>query len=95
MALQNFIAGKWTDSSARETVPVFNPGAGEVIAETPLSTATDVDQAVQAAQQAFVTWSRVPVPKRANVLFQYRQLLEREFEALARLVTRENGKTID
>jgi len=95
MILQNFIGGAWTDSTATNTVPVYNPSTGEIIAQTPLSPAADVDAAVSAARKAFVHWGQLPSPKRAAILFRYRELLEQDFEALARLVTRENGKTLD
>lgn len=81
-------------STGVATSPVHNPSSGEVIAETPLSAASDVDRAVQAARQAFAGWGAAPALKRAAVLFRYRELLELNFNALARLVTRENGKTL-
>jgi malonate-semialdehyde dehydrogenase (acetylating)/methylmalonate-semialdehyde dehydrogenase len=95
MILKNFIGGRWVGVEKTGRVPVFNPSTGETIAETPLSSAADVDAAVQAARRAFESWSRTPAPKRASILFRYRELLEQEFPALARLVTRENGKTLD
>jgi malonate-semialdehyde dehydrogenase (acetylating)/methylmalonate-semialdehyde dehydrogenase len=95
MTLPLFIGGVWTASSGTEVVPVHNPSTGEVITETPLSSAADVDAAVIAAHRAFESWGRTPAPKRAAVMFRYRELLEREFDGLARLVTRENGKTLD
>ena len=95
MKLKNFIGGAWSESSAAATVPVHNPSTGEILAETPLSTAADVDRAVEAARKAYTAWSQVPAPRRAAVLFRYRELLETNFSALARLVTRENGKTLD
>jgi malonate-semialdehyde dehydrogenase (acetylating) / methylmalonate-semialdehyde dehydrogenase len=93
--LKNLIGGTWTDSVHSETVPVHNPSTGEILARTPLSSAVDVDAAVSAASQAFKEWSSLPAPKRAGVMFRYRDLLEREFETLAKLVTTENGKTLD
>jgi len=75
-------------------LPVHNPFTGEVIAETPVSCAADVDHAVQAAHKAFIGWGATPALKRAAVPFRYRELLEQHFETIARLVTRENGKTL-
>ncbi|MFA5263288.1 MAG: CoA-acylating methylmalonate-semialdehyde dehydrogenase [Opitutaceae bacterium] len=92
--LTNFINGSWIAASGSATSPVYNPSTGEVIAETPLSSAADVDSAVQAARKAFIGWGATPASKRATVMFRYRELLELNFEALARLVTRENGKTL-
>ena len=95
MKLQNLIDGRDTPASSTDTCDVFNPSTGEVIAQTPLSNASDVDKAVQSARTAFQAWRKTPAPKRANILFQYRQLLEADFENLASLITRENGKTRD
>ena len=54
----------------------------------------DVEHAVQAAQEAFATWSKTPVPRRARILFKYQQLLVDKWDELAELVTIENGKSI-
>ena len=95
MSLNNLFDGEWVPSSGKSTVPVYNPSIGEIIAETPLSTAEDVDRAVDAASRAFVSWSRKPVLQRAAIMFKYKSLLEQHFESLAKLVTLENGKTLD
>ena len=92
--LNNFIDGVWTPASGGATSPVHNPSTGEIIAQTPLSVGTDVDRAVVAAGEAFTMWGHTPAPKRTAVLYRYRELLEQNFEALARLITLENGKTL-
>ncbi len=90
-----FVGGQWIEQSAEHYTPVHNPSTGEVIAQTPMGSAETVNVAVQAAQKAFESWSQVPIPRRAEVLFRYRALLEENFEAIARLITQENGKTLD
>jgi malonate-semialdehyde dehydrogenase (acetylating)/methylmalonate-semialdehyde dehydrogenase len=95
MNVSNFIGGRWTLPVHADFADVFNPSRAEVIARVPLGGPAEVDAAVQAAQKAFETWGPTPVTKRAAVLFRYKQLLDQNFEALARLVTRENGKTLD
>ena len=94
-ALPNFIGGRWVESHAREHLDVHNPATGEVIARTPLSTAQDVDAAVAAAKEAFPAWRDTPPVVRARAMFRLKNLLEEHFEELARLVTTENGKTIE
>jgi malonate-semialdehyde dehydrogenase (acetylating)/methylmalonate-semialdehyde dehydrogenase len=94
-ALRNFIGGEWTESSAASHHEVINPATGEVLGQTPLSGAGDVDQAVAAAQDAFTTWRRVPPVVRARYLFKLKTLMEERFEDLAASVTRENGKTLE
>ena len=95
MNVSNFFGGRWTFPVHADFADVFNPSRAEVIARVPLSGPAEVDAAVQAAQKAFVSWGSTPVTKRAAVLFRYKQLLDQNFEALARLVTLENGKTLD
>jgi malonate-semialdehyde dehydrogenase (acetylating)/methylmalonate-semialdehyde dehydrogenase len=92
--LRNFIGGRWVETRAREFLDVYNPARGEVIARTPLSTGEDLDAAVLAAKKAFPAWRDTPAVVRARTLFLFRQLLEENFEELARTVTTEHGKTI-
>lgn len=93
-ALRNFIGGEWVESSATSHHEVVNPATGEVLGQTPLSGAGEVDQAVAAARDAFATWRRVPPVVRVRYLFKLRALMEERFEDLAATVTRENGKTL-
>ncbi|RBP94449.1 methylmalonate-semialdehyde dehydrogenase [acylating] [Cytobacillus firmus] len=90
--LKNFINGEWVDANTEKFEVVPNPATGEELARTPISTREDVDKAVQAAKEAFKTWSKTPVPKRARVLFKYQQLLVDNWDELAKLITQENGK---
>ncbi|MFL6280588.1 MAG: aldehyde dehydrogenase family protein, partial [Vicinamibacterales bacterium] len=93
--LQNFIGGRWVDSTASHWLDVHNPALGTVIAKVPLSTGRDLDAAVTAARQAFPGWSDTPPVVRARAMFRFKALLEEHFEELARIVTTEHGKTID
>ena len=88
-----FINGEWTRSPGLATTPVFNPSTGEVIAETPVATATEVEAAVSAAHDAFPAWMETPAIERARVLFRYRELLLANFDQIAALISREHGKT--
>src|SRR5436190_23449778 len=81
--LKNFIGGAWVDARGGETLDVFNPAKGEVIAKVPLSGSADVDAAVAAARAAFPEWRATPVVERARRMFAFRELLERHFEELA------------
>ncbi|AGK53983.1 CoA-acylating methylmalonate-semialdehyde dehydrogenase [Bacillus sp. 1NLA3E] len=92
--LKNYIGGEWVDSTSKKIEIVVNPATGAVIAEIPLSTKEDVDQAVQVAKESFKTWSQTPVPKRARILFKYQQLLVDNENELSKLVTIENGKSL-
>lgn len=93
--LNNFIGGKWVETKTNKTEPVYNPATGEVIAQVPLSTKEELDEAVAAAAEAFETWKNVPTPRRARILFKYQQLLVEHWDELARMVTIENGKNLE
>ncbi len=72
----------------------MNPATLEVLASVPLSLGEDVDRAVQAAQQAFVSWRRSPAGDRVQYLFKLKVLLEEHLEDLAQTITMESGKTL-
>ena len=93
--LRNYIGGEWVQSTATEFLEITNPATGESLGCVPLSTARDVDQAVAAAQEAFLRWREVPPVVRARHFFKLRTLLEQHFDEVAATVTRENGKTLD
>src|SRR5262245_49983936 len=93
--LDNFIGGRWVTAHANDFLDVRNPAVGDVIGRTPLSTAVDVDHAVQEAARAFPAWRETPVNTRAQVLYRFKALLEERFDDLARTVTTEHGKTLD
>jgi malonate-semialdehyde dehydrogenase (acetylating)/methylmalonate-semialdehyde dehydrogenase len=93
--LKNYVGGRWVPSSASSFLDVHNPARGTVIGRTPMSTASDVDAAVKAAEAAYPGWSETPPVVRARAMFRFRQLLEDNFETIARQVTAEHGKTLD
>jgi len=93
--LANLINGEWRSSRSDRGQEIHNPATGEVLAQVPFATPVEVEAAVAAAHEAFAEWRQVPPMARARVLFRFRELLEDAFEDLARLVTTENGKTLD
>jgi malonate-semialdehyde dehydrogenase (acetylating)/methylmalonate-semialdehyde dehydrogenase len=93
--LKNLIQDTWIAQSGTTFGDVFNPSRGEQIARVPMSGPAEVDAAVSAAQEAFKNWGRIPSSKRTRLFIIYRELLEKNYEQLARLVTLESGKTLD
>jgi malonate-semialdehyde dehydrogenase (acetylating)/methylmalonate-semialdehyde dehydrogenase len=93
--LRNYIGGEWVAPAAPDFLELTNPATGEALGRVPLSGAPEVDQAVAAAQAAFLKWREVPPAVRARYLFKLKALLEQHFDEIAGLVTRENGKTLD
>nr|MDH3098210.1 methylmalonate-semialdehyde dehydrogenase [Bacillus velezensis] len=90
--LKNYINGEWVESKTDQYEDVVNPATKEVMCQVPISTREDVEYAVRSASEAFQTWSKTAVPRRARILFNYQRLLQQNKEELARLITLENGK---
>jgi malonate-semialdehyde dehydrogenase (acetylating) / methylmalonate-semialdehyde dehydrogenase len=94
MSVPLLIGGRWREARSTRHSSVFNPSTGETIAQAPLCAAEDVNDAVQAAVAALPAWAATPAVERARVMFRYRDKLEAHADELARLVTREHGKTL-
>ena len=92
---KQYIRGQWIDAETGETLPVTNPSIGEIIAHVPMSGHDDISRAVSAASLAFPKWADTPVATRAQFMFLYKRLLEDNFTELAKLITREHGKTLE
>ncbi|NPC94676.1 CoA-acylating methylmalonate-semialdehyde dehydrogenase [Bacillus sp. WMMC1349] len=90
--LKNYINGEWLESKTDHYEDVVNPATKDVLCQVPLSTQADINMAVMVAAQAFEKWSKIAVPRRARILFNYQQLLTEHKEELAHLITLENGK---
>src|SRR5437667_7198471 len=89
-----FINGEWREISGVDRTPVFNPSRGEIIAEVPMCGADVVNEAVEAAVDAFPAWRETPPVERARLFFRYRQLIEENFDRICQSVSREHGKTL-
>ncbi|HKO60035.1 MAG TPA: aldehyde dehydrogenase family protein [Pyrinomonadaceae bacterium] len=92
---QNYIGGKWVPSESGEVSENINPAdTADVIGRFPLSTSHDVNDAVNAASEAFNGWRSMPAPKRAEILFRLGEILIRDKEAFTADMTREMGKVL-
>ena len=86
--------GGRTDAGGARRSAVFDPAAGAPIAAVALADRAIVERAVAAAKAAFPGWSETAPLKRARVLFRFKELLEANFDALAKIITRQHGKTL-
>ncbi|HEY6531751.1 MAG TPA: CoA-acylating methylmalonate-semialdehyde dehydrogenase [Acidimicrobiales bacterium] len=90
----------WSNGRALEGAsgrhgPVFNPATGDQAAEVALASANEVDDVVKVATEAAGEWAATSLSRRANVMFRYRELLDRHRDELAAIVTSEHGKVLD
>ena len=73
---------------------VFDPATGQVARRVPLASTDDVRAAVDAAAAAFPGWATTTPLNRARVMFRFKELLERNADALAAIITSEHGKVL-
>src|SRR5436309_16137674 len=90
--VQHFINGKRTEGKGGRGGDIFNPATGEKVRRVAFASAADVDTAVKAAAAAFPGWAATPPLTRARILFKFLEILGREQDALARVISEEHGK---
>ena len=91
----NLIAGRWVESSGGETFDSLNPAdTSDVVGYFQQSTIEEARQAIEAARDAYPSWSDTSPSRRAEVLHRAAQLIDSNTSELARLLTREEGKTL-
>jgi len=92
---ENFIGGQWRASKANLTFTNENPAArGSVLGRFQASAPEDATAAIDAAAKAFGDWRRTTVAARQQLGLRFIQLLGERREAVARIVSLENGKTL-
>ncbi len=93
--LYHFIDGQRVAGTSGRFGDVFNPATGEVTKQAPLADVDEVRAAVVSAVNALPGWAATPPAKRAQVMFEFRNLLKRDMDILAELLSQEHGKTLD
>lgn len=90
--ISHFINGQVSVSDSGRAQDVFNPATGLPIAQVVLGNASEVNAAVAAANQAAPAWAENAPLKRARILCKFKELIEKNHDALAAAITREHGK---
>ncbi|MFT5586887.1 MAG: malonate-semialdehyde dehydrogenase (acetylating)/methylmalonate-semialdehyde dehydrogenase [Cognaticolwellia sp.] len=93
ISADNVIGGQVVKPSGSETRDVVNPRHGKAMSTVTFGTAADVDTAVKNAEKAFADWSTWPIRERSQILYKARDIMLRDVEELAWLVSHENGKS--
>ncbi len=91
---QMFIDGEFVSAAANRTIPVINPATEEVISEVPNGAASDVNAAVLVAERAQKSWAKLPAIARAGHLREIAQAVRQKKDALARVISEEQGKIL-
>ncbi len=86
------INGVWKDASDKSTFEVLDPRSGKVYESVPKATEEDVEAAIDAADEAFKTWSKLNVFKRTELLRKASEIVYSQAEAIAKVMSTEQGK---
>ena len=93
--IQHYINGKIYKGSSSRKGKVFNPATGTQESEVILGTKSDLDHAVENAKTAFEKWSQVTPLQRARIIFKYKELIEKNYDELTKLIVSEHGKVYE
>ena len=91
-SIDHWINGRLVASESGRTSPVYNPATGAVTAHVGLASSAEVDAAVTAAKNAFPAWRSTSLSRRAEVMFNFRQLVNENRTFISELISREHGK---
>jgi malonate-semialdehyde dehydrogenase (acetylating)/methylmalonate-semialdehyde dehydrogenase len=90
----HFIGGKEVAGTSGRYGDVFNPNTGEVQARVAFAKHSEVEHAIAIAEAAYPVWAATNPQRRARVLFKFLDLVQKEFDSLAKLLSAEHGKTL-
>src|SRR4051812_43328198 len=86
-----FIGGAWVKGE-KANVDVISPVSGTKIGEYSIPSKTQIDRAIQIADQAQKEWALLPIKERSKILFNFRNILTRDIDSIAKLKGSESGK---
>lgn len=92
--IDHFVDGKALGDTPERTGDVYDPATGEVAAQVAFATPEVVDRAVHTARAAFEEWREVPLGRRTQIFFAYREILDARRDELARAIVAEHGKVL-
>ena len=93
--IDNFYDGKIVIGTSGNYLKVDDPSKGEIIGEVTLSNENDFNNIVNSSIKAFNLWSQVTPLKRSRIISKYKEIIEKDIENIAKLVSIEHGKTLD
>ncbi|WP_439541729.1 CoA-acylating methylmalonate-semialdehyde dehydrogenase [Hyphomicrobium sp.] len=91
--IENGVGGKKVVSASTQASHVYDPATGEATTRLPLSTVEEVGAAVAAAKSAASAWGATPPMKRVAPMFRFKELLQKNADAIASAISAEHGKT--
>ena len=91
----HYVGGRPVAGVSNRFGDIYNPATGKVVRTVALASADEARAAIANASQAFPDWAQMPPARRVQVLYRYRELLIKNIDEMAALLSSEHGKTID
>ncbi len=92
--LKYCVDNQWRETASGKYSPIMNPSTGEHIADAPICSAEEVNEAIMSCRAAYPAWSNKPVSVRTQVIFRFRELVNAHFDELSVLLATEMGKCL-
>ena len=92
--IQNYIHGNLVGNSDNE-LPVFDPSTGEAISNVVLSNEKDFNEAIESSKKSQLEWANTTPLRRSRIISKYKSLIENNIDDLAKLISKEHGKTLE
>ena len=93
--IKHFIDGKITSSKSTRKGKVFNPATGSQESEVVFGSKEDLNKAVTVAKKAYENWSTVTPIQRSRIIFKYKEMIEKNYDELTKLIVSEHGKVYE
>jgi len=94
LKLLNYIGGQLVEPKSKRFIPLVEPATGQPFGDVPVSDAADVNAAVQAATNAFESWSNTPAEQRCKIMLRIADLIDERLDELAQAESKDNGKPV-
>ena len=93
-SISHWVNGSMMPDKPERTGEIFNPATGAVSGNVAFADAATVDKIVNISEKAFEQWRHASLTKRTQVLFSFRELVNKNKEKIAALITAEHGKVL-
>ena len=93
--LGNYIHGKLTRGNSKDSLSIYDPSTGEEISKLINSNQLDFNDAINSSKKILLEWSQTTPLKRSRIISKYKEIIEKNIEELAKMISKEHGKTLD
>ena len=90
--ISNFYDGKFIKSESTDKLSLYRPTTGEEYAHIPITTDKEFQSIIDKMKIAQASWANTPITKRSSILFKFKNLIEKNFDDIARIISEEHGK---